>query len=303
MKRFFIIAAFAAMFCVVACAPQPEVSAPEVEQSADSDEATKAEDENNSQSTNENTASGDSSEAVEPEIQGPEIIGDYECGELPPDKPYIQLFDQETYLLATSCFPNGTADYSSFEKTPENVGWGISIETKSVGDYNSWMAQHDAWNKEHSEVLTNMQTEMVKHSCNGGIYWGNSCDTHYVNGCITNLEITADQTLWGIEPGGNLIDMWEVANANSPILFSYPNGEYVGDIYDISSRCDWYNEEFPEVDWRTELSRCYAPGIIYFKMGEKVFTEKPEMVTYTVKVTFNDEMTYESKFGVRYEYK
>lgn len=288
MKRLFIITVMAAMFCMVACAPQPEVS-------ADGDDTTKTEGENNSQSNN--VVSGDNAEAVEPDNS------DDFCDELPPDKPYIQLFDQETYLLATSCFPNGTADYSSFEKTPENVGWGISIETKSAGDYDSWMAKHDAWNKEHSEVLTNMQTEMVKHSCNGGIYWGNSCDPHYVNGCITNLEITADQTLWGIEPGGNLIDMWEVANANSPILFSYPNGEYVGDIYDISSRCDWYNEEFPEVDWRTELSRCYAPGIIYFKMGEKVFTEKPEVVTYTVKVTFNDEMTYESKFGVRYEYK
>lgn len=295
MKRLFIIAAMAAMFCMVACAPQPEVSAPGLEQSADGDDTTKTEGENNSQSNN--VASGDNTEAVEPDNS------DDFCDELPPDKPYIQLFDQETYLLATSCFPNGTADYSSFEKTPENVGWGISIETKSAGDYDSWMAKHDAWNKDHSEVLTKMQTEMVKHSYSGGIYWGNACDYHYVNARITNLEITADQTLWGIKPGGNLIEKWEVASAQSPIMFSYPDGEYVGDIYDISSRCDWYNKEFPVVDWRSELSKCYAPGLIFFKMGEEVFTEQPKSVIYTVKVTFNNETTFESKFNVNYEYK
>ena len=35
MKRLFIIAAMAAMFCMVACAPQTEVSGPKVEQNAD----------------------------------------------------------------------------------------------------------------------------------------------------------------------------------------------------------------------------------------------------------------------------
>ena len=61
MKRFFIIAAFAAMFCVVACAPQPEVSAPEVEQSADGDEATKVES-NNEKDSGESTESTESND-------------------------------------------------------------------------------------------------------------------------------------------------------------------------------------------------------------------------------------------------
>ena len=296
MKRLFIIAAMAAMFCMVACAPQPEVSAPLLEQGADGDETTKTESENTSQSNN--VASGDSAEVVEPEIPSDDV-----CDDIPPDEPYIQLFDQETYLFASYCFPNGDVNYSSFEMTPENVGWGILIYSTSGGDYKRWMAKHDAWNKEHSEVLTKMQTEMVKHSYSGGIYWGNACDPHYVNGRITNLEITANQTLWGIEPGGNLIGMWEVASAQSPLLFSYPDGDYVGDIFNIVSKCNWYNEEFPEVDWRTELSQCYAPRLIHFKIGEKVFEEQPELVTYTVKVTFNDEITFERKFSVKYEYK
>ncbi len=295
MKRIFIIAAMAAMFCMVACAPQPEVSAPEVEQNIEGDETTKVEGEDNSQSTNEGTASGDSADAVEPEE--PVTNGDDLCDEAPPARPYVLVLDQDPYMFAT------WKTLNTSKKSPENVGWVIAFNSRRK-DLDGWRADYDAWSKEHSEVMTNIQNEMVKHSYDGSIYFNAPYEIHYVNGRITNLEITADQTLWGVEPGGNLMDMWEVYSAVSPMLFSYPNGEYVGDLYDLTGRLDWYNEDFPEVvDWRTELMQCYAPSRIYFKMGEKVFEEKPDVVFYTVKVTFNNEITFECIFGVRYEYE
>lgn len=89
--------------------------------------------------------------------------------------------------------------------------------------------------------------------------------------------MTADQTLWGIEPGGNLIDKFKLVKTRPNLLISYEDYSLLANTYP--------NDD--SVDYMPYLSKSIIPANMYFEMKEP-FEERPERVWFKLSVRFKD---------------
>lgn len=160
------------------------------------------------------------------------------------------------------------------------------IFSSSVGG----LAEQMFWeNSEEGAALINHIRTQFRELNNGKDYHiGGSNTTQYIYASLSEVVIIADTDLWGVESGNNLVDKFLVTETAPSLLFSFPNG----DVLNTSGRDNLL----------AQLSQTLTPLRIRFALTEP-FAEKPEVVVYTVKVTFNNETTFESKFNVNYEYK
>lgn len=272
MKRFFIIAAMAAMFCVVACAPQPEVSAPEVEQSADGDEATKVES-NNEKDSGESTESTESTESND--NNGME-------GMPTPPVPFImQPADVRIYVYPYI----GNEGGSSISKyTPSN----LRFEFRSIYDHNEnsedivnepgaftqskWCIENANKVESIEEIIKEIDPEKYDSYIN---IFGFFADSYpiYVYTSLIDIEITADKTLWGVEAGQNLADKFYVDSCDIDILFSYPDCEYIGLLTEKTE------------PWYEVLGQCMLPSCMTLK-PIKPFDEIHDKVNFTFAGSF-----------------
>lgn len=212
----------------------------------------------------------------------------------PPDAPYIKNLSEKPILYTSwNRLDNSTLG----RRTPENMSLTISFLI------NDSRTNDELANQQVCEGrnIAAIQKEVAKHTDNGSIYWNPPWVSQYINARITSIEISCNNTLWGIEPGKNLIDKFVLWVSSPPMMFHYPDGQYMGNIGEILNP-NHNKERGYKVDWKEVLDKCYAPDRICFVIYER-FDEKPELVKYNIKLILNDNIVLSSSSTVQYEYE
>ena len=212
----------------------------------------------------------------------------------PPDAPYIKNLSEHP-ILYTSW--NRLEDNATSRNTPENMSLTISFLIKDS------KTNDEIHNQQISEGINiaAIQKEVTKHTEDGSMYWNPPWVSQYINVRITSIEISCNKTLWGIEPGENLIDKFLLWVSSPPMMFHYPDGQYMGNIGEILNP-NYNNERGYKVDWKEVLDKCYAPDRIYFIIRER-FNEEPKSVKYNIKLTLNENVELSGSSIVQYEYE
>lgn len=181
------------------------------------------------------------------------------------------LFLAAVFALS-SCGGENTARYDSSLEPPASMGDSIVFDPNPTGMY--WlihikqinMPQSDKkqWLSEHDEVKRNFLDRVSnKHDGDGPFF--------YVG--VKNIEITADNTIEGVAPGGNLASFCEMDNFHFSVVPSYPN---CTDGWTLSSKKDLtsFAEITPLLPW---------------KFGIKCNATIPSGSRITIKILVEDE--------------
>lgn len=217
---------------VASCEPQPEVNKEIVEEleqptQNDGDIVTNPEQEDES-----------------PEIQEPPMIG----GVTGPYEPFI-LQPEDVYegVWSENCGNNiyGSGSVIAYSHFGFCFGfWGGTRNSNDLYESTTEFAIASKWCDENVEIVNSMVETFKKEDVE--IYRYSS---RFVYSTIEYIEITADKPLWGVEAGQNLVDKFYLYCIQSPLMFSYPECEYVGNIYEMNEpwyevlqKCLWPNE-------------------------------------------------------------
>lgn len=265
MKRLFIIAAIAAMFCTMACEP----------------------------------ASQDASK--EDGLSG--ILG------LPTYIDVGYIFTPSD-IFQTTTFPGdelGNDPLQGLSINDFNLNFSINTHRGGKGQ--------KAWSEDNSELIDKVQSLMFEHNEekiaykyeerereelirrygeNSLVLFGTTPTTvQFYYGQIEELVLTADQTLWGVESGGNLIDKFKLVLTRPNLLISYEDGSLLANTY--------FNDK--SEDFMPYLSKSLIPAQMSFKMIEP-FEERPERVWFTMEVRFKgfDAPQYQYGNGCYFKY-
>ncbi len=138
--------------------------------------------------------------------------------------------------------------------------------------------------KKHPELFEIVEAKMESRIPNSTKYWVSYSMPQYVYAPLKSLEITCNQTVWGVEPGGNIVDKFCVEEIAPAFLFSYPRGKYRGDLRENSK---YYLDN---------LSSCLTPHVIQLHpLAPYEENLSKDVVTFTVRVVLGKSYEFVGK--------
>ena len=182
------------------------------------------------------------------------------------------LFLAAVFALS-SCGGENTARYESSLEPPASMGDSIVFDPNPTSMY--WLihikqinmphSDKEQWWSEHADVVGNFLDRVSpKYSGDGPMF--------YVG--IKKMEITADNTVEGVAPGGNLASFCELDNFHFSVVPSYPN---CTDGWTLSSKKDL-------------TSFVGITPLLPWKFGIKCGANIPSGSRITIKILVEDEI-------------
>ncbi len=256
-----LLAVLVTIVGVIACEPQSNTNnIPEQDNGIEKNEQSPVTDNpyNEQQSPELNE---DSTEPKEPSTGGEAATG--------PDMPLI-LQAKDVWVGAHPANYGINVSASEIEYSHFGIEFGFTGSSEEESDdlYTSWteFAVISKWCDENVEIVNSM-VETFKNE-DVEIYHKQST---YAYCTIVDIEITADKPLWGVEVGQNLVDKFYLHSVRSPLLFSYPECKYMGNIFEM------------EKPWYKIFENCLWPQKIVIRPIEPVESIY-DVVTFRIKL-------------------
>ncbi len=241
MKRYLILFAF--VCGLMSCQPkQPEIPIPnDGEQQEEQPTGVTID------KTNEGGTASDSTE-------GGDVIDD----EAPPPTHYIHLPEHVLALVG-------------FGRLSDTVSTGAPLTLSnallkchiidhwdfvSLNEGEAFFKKNETWLEENKQMVDGIKEELMKVTTDGSPYYVGHWDPQYIYDSIEKIEFTCSEELFGVPAGGNLMDKFELIRVAPPILFSYPEGEMMGNFSQYTN------------NWQDVISQIMAPGVLYWKLKD-----------------------------------
>lgn len=277
MKRI-VITTLITTLCMLACESKPEFKDPEKEQI--STEKTKGD---NNSTPQDDQASNEITD---------DSYGTIEVDSLPLSPWYIYKPHNELFNISIQVMKIGGDSYNeNFCKyKPDEfeilflINTDFDRETKEAEK-----VFQDEWSKGNIELINKIQSTLKEYGPNGSIHAAHYSAPQYAF-APTNITISCDQVLWGVEAGGNLLEKFYVYNSQPSQMVSYPDGEYLGDIME-------QKENSIEMLAKSMIPQTFTLRPI------APFEEKPEQVCLEISLDLGGGLSVDKTGKVQFYYE
>lgn len=130
--------------------------------------------------------------------------------------------------------------------------WNFNSQDEAVSFYK----KNEAWLEENKQMVDGVKEELMKITTDGSPYYVGNWVPQYIYDSIEKIELTCSEELFGIPAGDNLMDKFELTNAEPTIMFSYPDGKMMGNFSQYAN------------NWQEVISQMMTPHFLGWKLKD-----------------------------------